>query len=461
MPLELGRILAKWGSKSLTIGDDVGHYRRCGMTDPHQLELANTLLSIGSFLVIFLAARTLAELMVRLQLPTILGELLGGVLIGVSGLHLIGAPEAMASGGNGMLDLVGLVTHLDGPDLLHVYGGVYTTLEQVATLGLYSLLFQAGLESELDLLLAVALQATSVALAGVLLPFAAATSGLMLLFGVDLVPAIFAGASLTATSIGITASVFGELGVLRSREGQIVVGAAVLDDILGIVILAVVVSLAGGAQPELGSILQVVVAAVVFVVASVLLSRRAAPWFDGLVEQLKAPGEMVVASYAVLAVVCVLSSAIGLEAALGAYAAGLMLSNSSRLKAIKAGVQPVASLFSTVFFVLIGAGLELSVLNPMESANRPGLVVAIFLLLVAIAGKVMAGWSFFSEQPVRRLLVGIGMIPRGEVGLIFLGLGRQDQILSPALESGILLAVIGTTFLAPVLLRQVLNPRAA
>ena len=178
-------------------------------------------------------------------------------------------------------------------------------------------------------------------------------------------------------------------------------------------------------------------------------------------EQLKAPGEMVVASYAVLAVVCVLSSAIGLEAALGAYAAGLMLSNSSRLKAIQAAVQPVSSLFSTVFFVLIGAGLELSVLNPMESANRPGLVVAIFLLLVAIAGKMMAGWSFFSEQPVRRLLVGIGMIPRGEVGLIFLGLGRQDQILSPALESGILLAVIGTTFLAPVLLRQVLNPRAA
>ncbi|MFM9048209.1 MAG: cation:proton antiporter, partial [Cyanobium sp.] len=91
----------------------------------------------------------------------------------------------------------------------------------------------------------------------------------------------------------------------------------------------------------------------------------------------------------------------------------------------------------------------------------PGLVVAIFLLLVAIAVKVMAGWSFFSEQAVRRLLVGLGMMPRGEVGLIFLGLGRQDQILSPALESGILLAVIGTTFLAPVLLRQVLSPRPA
>jgi Kef-type K+ transport system membrane component KefB len=431
------------------------------MADPHQLELANTLLSIGAFLVIFLAARVLGELMVRLQLPTILGELLGGVLIGVSGLHLIGPPELLSSAGDGLLDLVGAISHVEGQDLQTVYGGVYATLEQVSTLGLYALLFQAGLESELDELLAVALQATSVALAGVLLPFAAATSGLMLLFGVDLVPAIFAGASLTATSIGITANVFGELGVLRSREGQIVVGAAVLDDIFGILILAVVVSLAGGQALQVGAILQVVLAAVVFVVAAVLLSRRAAPWFDALVEQLKAPGEVVVASYAVLAIACVLASAIGLEAALGAYAAGLVLSSSSRIEAIQGAVQPVASLFATVFFVLIGAGLELSVLNPLEPANRPGLVVAAFLLLVAIAGKFLAGWSFLSDQPVRRVLVGIGMMPRGEVGLIFLGLGRQDQILSPSLESGILLAVIGTTFLAPVLLRQVLSPKPA
>lgn len=452
--------LCSWTVRAVN-GDDVGLNPLRVMPASHQIELATTLLSIGSFLVIFLAARSLAEVMVRLQLPTILGELLGGVLIGISGLNLIGAPVAMASGGNGMLGLVGLVTHLGSLDVLHVYEDVYATLEQVATLGLYALLFRAGLESELDLLLAVALQALSVALAGVLLPFAAATSGLMLLFGVDLMPAIFAGASLTATSIGITASVFEELGVLRSREGQIVVGAAVLDDIFGIVILAVVVSFAGGAQPEPGLILQVIVAAVVFVLASLLLSRWAAPWFDGLVGRLKASGEMVVASFAVLAVVCLLSSAIGLEAALGAYGAGLMLSNSTQLEEIQRAVQPVASLFSTVFFVLIGAGLELGVLNPMEAANRPGLLVAIFLLLVAVAGKAMAGWSFFSEQPVRRLVVGIGMMPRGEVGLIFLGLGRQDQILTPGLESGILLAVIGTTFLAPVLLRQVLTPTAA
>jgi len=278
----------------------------------------------------------------------------------------------------------------------------------------------------------------------------------MALFQVEVIPAVFAGASMTATSIGITASVFGELKMLRSREGQIVIGAAVLDDILGIVILAVVVSLAGGGNLEIGPILKLVAAAVVFVVAAIGLSRTAAPAFDWLLDRLKAPGEVIVASFVVLTLCCFAATAIGLEAALGAFAAGLILSNSRHCKAIETAVKPVVALFATIFFVLIGTGMDLSVLNPLDPANRPGLVVAAFLLVVAIAGKVAAGWSFLSEQPTNRLVVGLGMMPRGEVGLIFLGLGTQAKLLSPALEAAILLMVIGSTFLAPVLLRLVL-----
>jgi Kef-type K+ transport system membrane component KefB len=96
------------------------------------------------------------------------------------------------------------------------------------------------------------------------------------------------------------------------------------------------------------------------------------------------------------------------------------------------------------------------VLNPFDPANREGLLVAAFLLLVAIAGKVAAGWSYLSAEPTNRLVVGLGMMPRGEVGLIFLGLGSQAGILTPALEAAILLMVIGTTFLAPILLRLVI-----
>jgi Kef-type K+ transport system membrane component KefB len=118
------------------------------------------------------------------------------------------------------------------------------------------------------------------------------------------------------------------------------------------------------------------------------------------------------------------------------------------------------ALFATIFFVLIGTGMDLSVLNPLDPANREGLVVAAFLLTVAIVGKVAAGWSYVSKEKTNRLVVGLGMMPRGEVGLIFLGLGTQAGLLTKPLEAAILLMVIGTTFLAPILLRLVLGGSA-
>ena len=423
----------------------------------HQLEVAETLIGVGRFLVIFVAARLLAELLVRLQLPTILGELIAGVIIGASGLHLIVPPDTQAAVSQGLLQLVGSLADIPPDAAAQIYAESFPSLETVAGLGLFALLFLTGLESDLDELVAVGAQATTVAVAGVALPFALGTAGLMALFHIDVIPAVFAGASMTATSIGITASVFGELKMLRSREGQIVIGAAVLDDILGIVILAVVVSLAGGGSLAIGPILKLVVAAVVFVLAAIGLSRSAAPAFDWLIDRLQAPGDVAVASFVVLTLCCFAATAIGLEAALGAFAAGLILSKSTHSHAIEAAVKPVVALFATIFFVLIGTGMDLSVLNPLDPANRPGLVVAGFLLVVAVAGKVAAGWSFLSQQPTDRLVVGLGMMPRGEVGLIFLGLGTQAHLLTPALEAAILLMVIGTTFLAPVLLRLVIG----
>jgi Kef-type K+ transport system membrane component KefB len=427
----------------------------------HQIETAETLIQVGRFVIIFLAARALAELMVRLQLPTILGELVAGVLIGVSGLHLILPPELNAQLNHSLLSLLGSLSGLTPSVVQDVYDETFPNLQAVSRLGLYALLFLTGLESEIDELMAVGLQATTVAVTGVVLPFALGTAGLYLLFHVPLFPAIFAGAAMTATSIGITASVFGELRWLRTREGQIVIGAAVLDDILGIVILAVVVALAGGDSFSLGPILRLLVAAAVFVTAALTLSRRAAPAFDWLLDQLKAPGEVVVAGFVVLTFCCFAAQAIGLEAALGAFAAGLILSASRHTEAIQETVKPLVALFATVFFVLIGTGLDLSVLNPFDPANREGLIVAAFLLLVAIAGKVAAGWTYFSKEKTNRLVVGLGMMPRGEVGLIFLGLGSQAGILTPALEAAILLMVIGTTFLAPILLRFVLAGKAS
>ncbi|MFZ9168383.1 cation:proton antiporter [Vulcanococcus sp.] len=423
---------------------------------PHQLEVAETLLQVGRFLVIFIAARAIAELMVRLQLPTILGELVAGVLVGVSGLHLIVPPETQAQISAGLLSLLGSLAEIRPDEVADLYNETFPSLQSVSQIGLFALLFLTGLESELDELVAVGVQATTVAVAGVVLPFALGTAGLVFFFHVPLIPAVFAGAAMTATSIGITASVFGELKWLKRKEGQIVIGAAVLDDILGIVILAVVVAIVGGGSFSLGPVIKLGLAAVAFVAVALVLSRKAAPAFDWVVDQLKAPGDVAVASFVVLTLCCFVAQAIGLEAALGAFAAGLILSASKHTHDIDAAVKPLVALFATVFFVLIGTGMDLSVLNPLDPSNREGLIVAAFLLAVAMAGKVAAGWCYLSSDPTNRLVVGLGMMPRGEVGLIFLGLGSQAGILTPALEAAILLMVIGTTFLAPILLRLVI-----
>ena len=423
----------------------------------HDFEVAETLIGVLRFVLIFIAARTLAEILVRFELPTILGELLAGVIIGASGLHLLVPPETQVQLSGAFSNALGGLAHVPPEEIGLIYNESFGSLRSVSNLGLYSLLFLTGLESELDELMAVGAQAFSVAVVGVVLPFALGTFGLMALFHVDPIQAIFAGASMTATSIGITASVFGELGYLRTREGQIVIGAAVLDDILGIVILAVVVSLAAGGSLEIAPIVQLVVAAVLFVVVALVLSRKAAPAFDWMIDQLKAPGAKLVGSYLLLGASCFIATAIGLEAALGAFAAGLIASTSKHRHEIQAAVTPIVGLFATVFFVLVGAGMDLSVINPSDPEARSALVIAGFMFIVAIIGKVVAGWAVFGKQKTNHLVVGLGMLPRGEVGLIFLGLGTAAKLLSPGLEAALLLMVIGTSFLAPVLLRLVLK----
>ncbi len=425
----------------------------------HDLEVAETLIGVLRFVLIFVAARSLAEVLVRFELPTILGELLAGVIIGASGLHLLVPPETQVQLSGVFSNVVGGIAHIPPDEIPEIYNESFGALQAVSNLGLFSLLFLTGLESELEELIAVGAQAFSVAVVGVVLPFALGTLGLMGIFHVDPVQAIFAGASMTATSIGITASVFGELGHLRTREGQIVIGAAVLDDILGIVILAVVVSLAAGGTLEIAPIVQLVVAAVLFVVVALVLSQKAAPAFDWVVDQLKAPGGKLIGSYLLLGASCFIATAIGLEAALGAFAAGLIASTSKHRHEIQAAVTPIVGLFATVFFVLVGAGMDLSVINPSDPSARSALVIAGFMFLVAIVGKVAAGWAVFGPQKTNKLVVGLGMLPRGEVGLIFLGLGTAANLLSPGLEIAILLMVIGTTFLAPVLLRLVLKDK--
>ncbi len=315
------------------------------------------------------------------------------------------------------------------------------------------LLFEIGLESDLRQLKEVGYQATIVACVGVAVPFAAGTIGLMTLFHVAAIPAIFAGAALTATSIGITSKVLSELGQLKSKEGQIIVGAAVIDDVLGIIVLAVVASLAKTGEIDVVNVISLIVSATAFLIGSILLGGVFNKSFIAIVDKLKTRGNIVIPAFVFAFFMAFLGNAIHLEAILGAFAAGLVLDETDARNELDELVKPIADFLVPIFFVTVGARADLSVLNPTVPENRAGLVIAAFLIVVAIVGKLVTGWAVFGQPGINRVAIGIGMIPRGEVGLVFAGIGSASGILDKPLEVSIIIMVILTTFLAPPFLR--------
>ncbi|MEB3268496.1 MAG: cation:proton antiporter [Leptolyngbya sp.] len=416
------------------------------------LVLASVLLSL---ITVYLAAKIGGELCARINLPPVLGELVGGVLVGVSALHLIVFPEGGTEMGSALLRLVEATTDV-GPDaLMTIFRGESEVVSVLAELGVIILLFEIGLESDLKELIRVGPQAAVVAVVGVVVPFALGTVGLIAVFNIATVPAIFAGAALTATSIGITAKVLAELQRLSSKEGQIIIGAAVLDDVLGIIVLAVVASLAKTGEVEILNVVYLVAGAAVFLIGSIFLGRLLSPLFVALVEQMKTRGQVITSSLVFAFLLSYIAAAIQLEAILGAFAAGLILAETSKRKELEEQISPIADMLVPVFFVTVGARTDISVLNPLEPGNREGLIIASFLVLVAIVGKVVTGFAVFGQPDINRLAIGVGMVPRGEVGLVFAGVGSASGVLSESLEAAIIVMVILTTFLAPPLLRLV------
>lgn len=420
------------------------------------LILASVLLSL---VTVYMAAKIGGELCARINLPPVLGELVGGVVVGISALHLIVFPEVAGEADSLLMQLVewtaGLQSQSEGA--IAVFQGESEVISILAELGVIILLFEIGLESDLKELIKVGPQAAAVAIIGVVVPFAAGTAGLIALFGVSTIPAVFAGAALTATSIGITAKVLAEMQQLSSKEGQVIIGAAVLDDVLGIIVLAVVASLAKTGEIEILNVVYLIAGAAIFLVGSIFLGRLLSPYFVIVVDQLRTRGQVIISSLIFAFVLAYIAAAIQLEAILGAFAAGLILAETSKRKEIEEQISPIADMLVPVFFVTVGAKTDLSVLNPLEPANREGLIIASFLVIVAILGKVVAGLGVFGKPEVNKLAVGVGMIPRGEVGLVFAGVGAASGALSESLEAAIIVMVILTTFLAPPLLRIVFN----
>jgi len=399
------------------------------------------------FVIVLLAAKAGGEIFERWGQPAVLGELVFGIVLG--NLHLAGLASTAGLHENAYLELA-------------------------AEIGVILLLFEVGLESDLAALLAVGRSAVAVATLGVIAPVVLGYLVTMLLLPespwyVDL----FAGATLAATSVGITARVLKDLGKTDSGEGRIILGAAVVDDVLGLVLLAIVTGLTVSASVgvgggfHVGSVLWIVAKAVLFLIAAV----GGGKWIAGTI--LRAGTRARVGGMAIVLSVCycfalsAAADAVGLAPIVGAFAAGLVLNEShfagyTRMCArdFREIVRPLTMLFTPVFFAHMGMRVDLA-----SFTSGRVLLLAGALSLAAIAGKQVCMLGVF-ERGLNRLAVGLGMIPRGEVGLIFAGIGASltvagRPVFSPGLFSAMVLMVMITTLVTPPLLKVALTREAA
>ena len=362
--------------------------------------------------LVWLAAKLAGEGMERIGQAAVLGELLAGVVIGPGVLGLVHESEA---------------------------------LHALAELGVLVLLFEVGLESDLHDLLRAGLQATLVALVGVVVPFGVGY-GIMYALGYPQLLAVFVGAAFTATSVGITARVLADLGRLQDAAAKVVLGAAVVDDILGLIILAVVTGIARTGGVSFGSVAMLSAKAVVFLAVAILVGLRLAPTLIRWVGGLKARGTLIVYSVVFAVGLAVIADLIGLATIIGAFAAGLVLATTERREHIEERLKPVADLLVPVFFVTVGMKVQPAMLSPFGDDAQFGL--ALLLTLVAVASKLAAGLAVY-QRGVRRWPVGVGMVPRGEVGLIFAGAGLAAGVIAEDLYSVLVVVVMLTTFVAP------------
>jgi len=387
--------------------------------------------------VLLLSAKLGGEIATRLKQPAVLGELLAGILLGNLPFGGVPAFEALAHN---------------------------EAIEVIAGLGALILLFEVGLESTVQQMLKVGLTSVLVAVLGVVLPFAFGWGvGAWLMPEASPYVHAFLGATLTATSVGITARVLKDLGASRTQEARIILGAAVIDDVLGLIILGVVsgaiTTAEQGAPFSVMSVVSITVAAAVFLVGSLVIGVFAAPRLYSVASLLQVRGVLVTLSLSLCFLMAWVASLIGLAPIVGAFAAGLVLEDVHFKDFVGRGertledlIRPISDVLVPVFFVLMGLRTDLG------AFLSPGaLELAAVLIVVAIIGKQACALGV-TIPGANRLAVGIGMIPRGEVGLIFAGVGAGivldgQPLIGPSTFAAVVLMVIVTTLVTPPALK--------
>lgn len=379
---------------------------------------------LGLLVVILATAKLCGFLAKAIGQPTVLGELLAGVLLGSSVLGLVN-PEVE-------------VVHL------------------LSELGVILLLFAIGLETDLGKLLKVGGAAAAVAAVGVILPFALGYGACRLL-GLSNLVAIVAGAALTATSVGITARVLSDLGRLQEPESQIILGAAVIDDIIGLVILTVVAGMTRGEEVTLLGVAQITAVAFGFLLVTLIVGSFLVPHIVKLSSRIDLPGTTTILAVILAFGLAWLAETAGSAVIIGAFAAGLLLAKTPQAHEIEHGVTGLGNFFVPIFFVSVGAAVDVRIFNPVDPSNHSTLFIGGLLIVAAVAGKFAAGFAAPWFQG-KKSVIGVGMIPRGEVGLIFAQMGLSSGVFDAKLFSAVTLMVMVTTFMAPPLLRVLFPP---
>lgn len=376
-------------------------------------------------LIILLTARVLAELATRLRAPSVIGELLAGVVLGPS--------------------LLGWLEPIE-------------TIKLMAEIGIILLLFEVGLETDVKRLVSSGIKSFIVAIAGFILPLVIGFTLAYSVFGLSLLVSLFIGGTLTATSIGITIRVLSDLKLQHSAEGQVVLGAAVLDDVLGVVLLALLYefSINGGVNlVNAGKVM-------IFIGAFFILAPVAAKLISVIIKRFDAvstiPGLLPTTVVSLVLFCAWLAHSLGAPELLGGFAAGLALSRRFFLPLgialhsderfahrIEDQMRPIVHLFTPIFFVFVGLSLNL---HEIDWSSPFIWVFSLSMLLVAIAGKLI-GVFLIREDWVARLTIGMAMIPRGEVGLIFAELGRVSGIFNNEIYAGMVIVIALTTLLPP------------
>ena len=384
--------------------------------------------------IILFAARFFGELAARFNIPSVIGELFAGILIGPSILNLIEPTEI---------------------------------IKLLAEIGIILLLFEVGLETDLTRLAKTGFRPFVVAIGGVVIPFVLGFFVSYQLFQLNMLISLFIASTLTATSIGITIRVLTDLKRQTGNESQIVLGAAVIDDIIGIILLSVLYEFSKGGGVNFFDVGKIAIFILLFLILAPLAAKLISSLIRYYERQSEIPGLLPTTIVSLILFFAWLAHKVGAPELLGGFAAGLALSSRFLIPGIKffqispefshkveSQMKPIVHLFTPIFFVTVGLSLNLQEINWYSTFIW---LLSLSLLFVAILGKLSSGFLLFTDTKWMKWAVGLAMIPRGEVGLIFAEVGRTNKILDNDLYAVLIIVIAITTMFTPFAMRYFYN----